>query len=321
MTVAIPTFGTRVAPTFLHCETMQLARLLGEKVVSLETVSTDGLTEDERIKLLEDRKVSVLVCGGIGRELAEELRNRGIDVLHNVAGEAEDVLARVARGEIRSGYGISHQPDVPHKAAAIRAPREIESEGPAIDCIACANRLCLQGQSCPHSAAAPLPKAGNPGLRQALEVTMDIAAEPERILCRISELVYFCLGMDYEHVGLAFCADLFGETEIIAQLLMRFVRVTPVCCRVYTSSSGSTGSPADNGSEQRCNPAEMARILNNARTDLNILIGLCMGSDVIFTQLSHAPVTTLFVKDRLLANNPIAAVHSRYVLDQVISET
>ena len=65
----------------------------------------------------------------------------------------------------------------------------------------------------------------------------------------------------------------------------------------------------------------MAQVLNEAHTDLNVLIGLCMGGDVIFTQLSRAPVTTLFVKDRLLANNPIAACHSRYVLDHVLNQT
>jgi uncharacterized metal-binding protein len=126
--------------------------------------------------------------------------------------------------------------------------------------------------------------------------------------------------MTYEHIGLAFCVDLFSEAEIITRLLRRFVEVTPVCCRVGAAAV-LEHEGSDNGAEPRCNPVAMAKALNHARTDLNVLIGLCMGSDVVFTQLSHAPVTTLFVKDRLLANNPIAAVHSRYVLDHVISET
>jgi uncharacterized metal-binding protein len=61
----------------------------------------------------------------------------------------------------------------------------------------------------------------------------------------------------------------------------------------------------------------MAQTLNAAKTDLNVMMGLSVGSDVVFSQLSLAPATTLFVKDRLLANNPIAAVHSKHVLESV----
>ncbi len=67
-----------------------------------------------------------------------------------------------------------------------------------------------------------------------------------------------------------------------------------------------------------CNPFAQARILNEAKTDFNILMGLCMGSDVIVTQQSLAPTSVLVVKDRLLANNPVAAVHSRYVLQNIL---
>jgi uncharacterized metal-binding protein len=65
----------------------------------------------------------------------------------------------------------------------------------------------------------------------------------------------------------------------------------------------------------------MARALNEAKTDLNVIVGLSMGADVVFTRLSKAPVTTLFVKDKLLANNPISAVHSRHVREHILGET
>jgi uncharacterized metal-binding protein len=43
-----------------------------------------------------------------------------------------------------------------------------------------------------------------------------------------------------------------------------------------------------------------------------------MGADCIFSRFSDAPVTTLFVKDRSLANNPIGAVYSDYYLKEGI---
>ena len=55
-----------------------------------------------------------------------------------------------------------------------------------------------------------------------------------------------------------------------------------------------------------------AELLNNAGTDLNLIVGLCLGHDIVFTQHSKAPVTTLIVKERLLGHNPVIALYSSY---------
>ena len=55
-------------------------------------------------------------------------------------------------------------------------------------------------------------------------------------------------------------------------------------------------------------------VLARDGTDLNVMVGLCMGHDIIFTQHSKSPVTNLIVKDRVLGHNPAAAIYSRYYL-------
>ena len=62
-----------------------------------------------------------------------------------------------------------------------------------------------------------------------------------------------------------------------------------------------------------CNPVGQADLLNRAKTDLNIICGLCVGHDVVFTKISKAPVTTFIVKDRVLAHNPVGAVYCQYI--------
>ena len=47
-------------------------------------------------------------------------------------------------------------------------------------------------------------------------------------------------------------------------------------------------------------------------TDLNVVVGLCIGHDILFTKYSRAPVTTLIVKDRYTGHNPLAAIYSSY---------
>ncbi len=62
-----------------------------------------------------------------------------------------------------------------------------------------------------------------------------------------------------------------------------------------------------------CNPAGQAEILAAAGTEFNIICGLCVGHDAIFSLKSAAPVTTLIAKDRVLGHNPAAAVYCPYV--------
>ena len=49
--------------------------------------------------------------------------------------------------------------------------------------------------------------------------------------------------------------------------------------------------------------------LNEAKTELNIILGLCVGHDSLFIKYSDALVTTFAVKDRVLAHNPLAVIY------------
>ena len=62
-----------------------------------------------------------------------------------------------------------------------------------------------------------------------------------------------------------------------------------------------------------CNPIGQAEMLNEAGTELNIICGLCVGHDAIFTMHCKAPVTTLIAKDRVLGHNPAAALYVQYI--------
>ncbi|MCP6429314.1 DUF1847 domain-containing protein [Klebsiella pneumoniae] len=50
--------------------------------------------------------------------------------------------------------------------------------------------------------------------------------------------------------------------------------------------------------------------MNQANTDLNVVVGLCVGHDSLFIKHSDAPVTTLITKDRVLGHNTAAALYT-----------
>jgi uncharacterized metal-binding protein len=259
----------------------------------------------ELLDAVLEHGVERLVCGGVSREVREALAAQDVAIVENVACSAGEVLAALNAGSLCPGYGFGPLPGPAGESAPARAQR-----GPVpIDCLTCQDRVCLRGggEACPGvpgPAVSPPPR----GLGHLLEAATDIAREEERTLCRVSELVYLCLEMQFERVGIAFCQDLLEPTRILAGVLRRFFEVVPVWCKI-----GGGGGGADDD-QSSCNPLGQAAALNAARTHINVVVGLCVGADCLFNRASEAPVTHLFVKDRSLANNPIGALYSEHYL-------
>jgi len=136
---------------------------------------------------------------------------------------------------------------------------------------------------------------------------------------RIRELIEFCSLIDVKKLGVAFCTGLHDEAARVVEVLEESgFSVVSVRCKCGAVDKTKLFVPNEykirdpNKYEAACNPIAQALILNNAGTDLNIIVGLCIGHDILFTMHSKAPVTTLIVKDRLLGHNPVIALYSNY---------
>ena len=62
--------------------------------------------------------------------------------------------------------------------------------------------------------------------------------------------------------------------------------------------------------EAMCNPVLQAKLLEEKKTEFNVIVGLCVGHDTVFMHHSKAPVTYFIVKDRVLGHNPAAAIYT-----------
>ena len=114
-------------------------------------------------------------------------------------------------------------------------------------------------------------------------------------------------------IGIANCIGLINEARIFAHIL-RTNGFEPysVICKVAGQNKSSMGIPqqCENIGAAMCNPILQARLLNEAHTDLNVVIGLCVGHDSLFYKYSEAYTTTLITKDRVTGNNPAAALYT-----------
>ncbi|CAK7075776.1 MAG: hypothetical protein PARBA_03081 [Parabacteroides sp.] len=130
---------------------------------------------------------------------------------------------------------------------------------------------------------------------------------------RVEEIMAFAHKINAHRIGIANCIGLLNEARIFARILRaNGFESYSVLCKVAGKSKSSIGIPqeCENIGAAMCNPILQARLLNEAHTDLNVVIGLCVGHDSLFYKYSDAYVTTLVTKDRITGNNPAAALYT-----------
>ncbi|ASQ90508.1 hypothetical protein CHL67_05855 [Prosthecochloris sp. GSB1] len=146
------------------------------------------------------------------------------------------------------------------------------------------------------------------------------AAEVEGLyygkLTRVEEVLAFARRIGARRIGLATCVGLIEETRMFSRILKNNgFEPYAALCKIGSVDKGETGIPEDlklrpGSFEGACNPLLQARALDEWGAELNVIIGLCVGHDALFTKHSKALVTTLIVKDRVLAHNPAAALYT-----------
>lgn len=124
---------------------------------------------------------------------------------------------------------------------------------------------------------------------------------------RLEEIMDFANRCKFKNIGIAFCIGLSNEAKILSKILIYngFV-VNSVICKNGGISKDFIDIKSD---VPMCNPIGQAEFLNEAKTDLNILLGLCVGHDSLFIKYSEAPITVFAVKDRVLEHNPLGAIY------------
>jgi uncharacterized metal-binding protein len=134
---------------------------------------------------------------------------------------------------------------------------------------------------------------------------------------RVEDTIAFAKLMGYKKIGMATCIGLLDETERLSKILTaQGFEPVSVCCKAGSIDKLELGLAESDkvrpGTfEPACNPIAQAEICNRMGTDMNIIVGLCVGHDMLFNKHSKAPVTTLIVKDRVTGHNPVAVLYGQ----------
>ena len=137
---------------------------------------------------------------------------------------------------------------------------------------------------------------------------------------RVQEIMAFAEKIGAKKIGIATCVGLLKEAGAFAKILRHNgFEVTGVACKAGTTPKSEIGidDKSCGVGNYICNPILQAKILNEEKTDLKVVIGLCVGHDSLFYKYAEGPVTTLVTKDRVTGHNPAVVL---YQLDSYYSK-
>lgn len=189
------------------------------------------------------------------------------------------------------------------------------------ECSVCFSRRCRKGKDCyPEINAEILEVYRNDENYRLSLASAAIEARHYQQATRLEEIKLFAREMGYARIGVATCIGLISEAQLIAAYLKKDFEVHVISCKNGGILKNSLQLlQIQNGTaEVMCNPIGQARFLNQKETDMNIICGLCVGHDMLFTRHSEAPVTTIIVKDRVLGHNPAAVLYGSYYRKKVL---
>ena len=191
-------------------------------------------------------------------------------------------------------------------------------------CIECAGKNCDKGDKA-YPAFCLTTHMDQEILQDALECyaeeenrkAMVAAAEVEyEHYCkytRVEEIMEFARKIKAGKIGIATCVGLLRESRTLASILRKHgFEVYGAACKAGAVPKTEVGIPEEccKIGKNMCNPILQAKLLNAAKTDLNVVMGLCVGHDSLFYKYSEALTTTGVTKDRVLGHNPVAALYT-----------
>lgn len=123
---------------------------------------------------------------------------------------------------------------------------------------------------------------------------------------RVDEIMEYAKIRGMTRLGIATCYALMSESRSLSDILesngFDVLSISCLCGEVNPQDVGMPGNIF-------CNPIMQAEVLNREKTELNIMVGLCLGHDILFLRHCKAETTPLVVKDRALGHNPVAALY------------
>ena len=109
MRIAVTYENGQVFQHFGHTEEFKIYEIEDGKVISTDIIGSNGSGHSALAALLDERKIDVLICGGIGGGAQAALAERGIELCAGADGNADQAVEAYLRGElVNTGANCNH---------------------------------------------------------------------------------------------------------------------------------------------------------------------------------------------------------------------
>lgn len=136
-----------------------------------------------------------------------------------------------------------------------------------------------------------------------LQIMQQAEAIRKMGLSRVEEIIEFARKAGLQRIGIANCLRYRREAGVLEERLVKAgFEVASVHCKYGLVPASEL---IEEGRGTVCNPAGQAEFLAARNTQLNVVMGLCLGHDMVFTAHTKVPSTTMNVKDRQHGDSPL----------------
>lgn len=104
MKIAIPLFRNRVSPRFDYSSELLIIEVERGEIIKKEKLSMTNLNPSQRVNQITANGVDKVICGGVDGFTLHQLGNKGVEVVHDVIGEAEVAFDLFMRGRLKPGF-------------------------------------------------------------------------------------------------------------------------------------------------------------------------------------------------------------------------
>jgi uncharacterized metal-binding protein/rhodanese-related sulfurtransferase len=176
----------------------------------------------------------------------------------------------------------------------------------SLDCTKCTNKGCRNGSPCIDASAGYISKyhsGENHDIVKAASSLVD--GGRAGTLTRLEEITEYCRERGYGKIGVAYCYALEKEAASLQKYLSE-KGFTPVMfsCTV-DGLSESDIDPEKKENSVSCNPIGQADAINRSGAQFTVLVGLCLGHDILLQKNLKTDFTVFAVKDRVTGHRPL----------------
>lgn len=189
-----------------------------------------------------------------------------------------------------------------------------------MNCLACKNKLCKADQKDCTGTKIKIIEEYKKAHNQSIYLNADklVANNKAGTLSRAEEIVLYAKNQSYHTIALAYCYGLEKLSSTIKDYFKKQgFKVLSFRCTI-NGIKESDISP-DLRDSVNCNPIGQAEAINKSTAQLAVIIGLCLGHDIMLHNYLSIPFTTLIVKDRVFDHNPAQFfLHEKPVTEKFI---